>query len=91
MQSGGDPTSLLDAFVRTANEYRGTKERLRLYWSFTERLAEDGDLPFKRTDMHDFFKRVEEEGFPAVHHSTRYEEAYHPAYRVIKQDFLETL
>jgi hypothetical protein len=41
--------------------------------------------------MHDFFKRVEEEGFPAVHHSTRYEEAYHPAYRVIKQDFLETL
>ncbi len=91
MQSGGDTSSLLNAFVRTANEHRGTTERLRLYWSFAERLAEDGHLPFKQTDMRGFFKRMEEDGFPAVHHSTRYENAYHPAYRVIKQDFLETL
>jgi hypothetical protein len=91
IQSGGDPSSLLDAFVRTANEYRGTREMLWLYWSFAERLAEDGELSFERADMQAFFKRVEEEDFPAVHHSTRYENAYHPAYRVIKQDYLETL
>lgn len=88
IQSGGDPSSLLDAFVRTANEYRGTTERLRLYWSFAERMAEDGQLPFERTDMRAFFKLVEEDEFPAVHHSTRYENAYHPAYRVIKQEYL---
>lgn len=91
IQSGGDPISLLDAFVRTANEHHGTTENLYLYWSFAERMAEDGDLPFERTEMRDFFKRVEQDGFPAVHHSTRYEEAYHPAYRVIKQDYVETL
>jgi hypothetical protein len=81
----------LDAFVRTANEYRGTTERLWLYWSFAERLAEDGELPFKRADMRAFFKLAEEDEFPAVHHSTLYEDAYHPAYRVIKQKYLDTL
>jgi hypothetical protein len=91
IQSGGDPSSLLDVFVRTANEHRGTTERLWLYWSFAERLAEDGELPFERTDMRAFFKLVEKDAFPAVHHSTRYENAYHPAYRVIKQDYLDTL
>jgi len=91
IQSGGDPSSLLDAFVRTANEYRGTTERLWSYWSFAERLAEEGELPFERTDMRTFFKLVQEDDFPAVHHSTRYENAYHPAYRVIKQDYLDIL
>ena len=89
IRSGGDPAPVLEAFVRTANEYRGTTERLWLYWSFAERLAKGGELPFERSDMKEFFKLVEKEGFPAVHHSTRYENAYHPAYRVIKQVYLE--
>jgi hypothetical protein len=91
IQIGGDPSSLLGAFVRTANEYRGTIERLRLYWSFAERMAADGELPFERTDMRAFLKLVEEDEFPAVHHSPHYENAYHPAYRVIKQEYLESL
>ena len=90
IQSGGDPSSLLDAFIRTANEYRGTRELLWLYWSFAERLAEAGELPFKQDDMQAFYKRVEEGGFPAVHHTSRYEEAYRPAYRVIKQEYLDS-
>jgi hypothetical protein len=88
IQSGGDPSSLLDAFVRTANEYRGTEERLRDHWSLTERMAEDGELPFEVSQMRAFIEKAEGDGFPAVHHSTRYEEAYHPAYRVIKREFL---
>lgn len=91
IQSGGDPPSLLDAFIRTANEYRGTRKMLWLYWSFAERLAEDGELPFELDDMQAFFKRVEKDGFPAVHHSSCYENSYCPAYRVIKQEYLETL
>jgi hypothetical protein len=90
IQSGGNPSSLLDAFVRTANEYRGTIENMWSYWSFAERLAENGELPFKRPDMRAFFKLVEEDDFPAVHHSNRYENAYHPAYRVIKLAYLDT-
>jgi hypothetical protein len=54
-------------------------------------LAEDGGLPFEQDDMQAFFRRVEEDDFPAVHHSSRYEDTYRPAYRVIKQEFLETL
>lgn len=35
--------------------------------------------------------QMEKDGFPAVHHSTRYDEAYHPAYRVIKLEYLSNL
>jgi hypothetical protein len=91
IRSGGDPPSLLNAFVRTASEYRGKREMLWLYWSFAERLAEDGELPFKQDDMQAFYKRVEEDDFPAVHHSSRYEDAYRPAYRVIKKEYLEII
>jgi hypothetical protein len=91
IQSGGDPSSLLDAFVRTGNEYRGTEERLRDHWSLAVRMAEDGELPFEPLQMGAFLEKMERDGFPAIHHSTRYEEAYHPAYRVIKQEYLESL
>jgi hypothetical protein len=88
IQGGGDPSSLLNAFVRTANEYRGTEERLLDHWFFAEQMAEDGELPFEPSQMRAFIKKLEKDGFPAVHHSTRYEEAYHPAYRVIKREYL---
>ena len=54
-------------------------------------LAEDGELPFEQDEMQAFFKQVEENDFPVVHHSSSYEDAYRPAYRVIKQEYLETL
>jgi hypothetical protein len=45
-------------------------------------------LPFEPSQMRTFLEKMGRDGFPAVHHSTRYEEAYHPAYRVIKQEYL---
>ncbi len=84
---GGDPTVLLTAFIRTAKEYKGIWAHFRRYWSYVERMAMVGELPFARDEPERFFVKMEAEGFPVVHHSMAYRAAYQPAYRVIARDF----
>lgn len=85
---GGDPSKLLTAFIRTANEYRGIWAHLRRYWSYVERMAMAEELPFTQDELERFFVKMEAEGFPIAHHSTAYRADYHPAYRVIAREFL---
>jgi hypothetical protein len=84
----GDRSALITAFVRTANEYKGSDCQLRRYWSYAERMAADGELPFRYAALERFFAQMQEQGLPAVHHSATYASAYHPAYRVIIYELL---
>jgi len=88
LAGGGDATELLDAFMRTSNEFRGSHERLRSYWATAEALAADGSLPVSRADTEAFGRRMEGAGYPAVHHSAAYGAAYLPAYRVVARAYL---
>lgn len=88
LAAAGDATDLLDAFVRTANGFRGSHERLRSSWATVEGLVEDGSLPFSRSDARAFGRRMADAGFAAVHHSAAYGAAYRPAYRVVARAFL---
>jgi hypothetical protein len=83
LHRGGNPDSLLDAFIQTANKYRGSKELLRKCWVHARRMASEGRLPFKIQDMDEFMAEMEKQSLPAVHHSSQYEEAYQPSYRVV--------
>jgi hypothetical protein len=85
--AGGDCYALLEAFLRTARDYRGDVERLVRAEKHLEMMAEVGAFPFRRKDVAEFFEQMAGRGYPAVHHSTIYEEAYHPAYRVIARDY----
>jgi hypothetical protein len=86
--SGGDPNTLLRAFVGTANTFVGSPDTLRQYWSTARAMATEGLLPFPRAEMDTFFARMEADAFPAVHHSGAYEAAYRPAYRVVAASLL---
>ncbi len=86
--SGGDHLALLNAFIRTANKYQGAWALLRRFWSFLDRMAASGELPFAWDELEGFFAKMEAKRFPAMHHSKAYQAAYHPAYRVIVHDFL---
>jgi len=88
LAAGGDASGLLDAFVRTANGFRGSHERLRSAWATVEALAADGSLPVSRTETEAFGRRMNDAGHPAVHHSAAYGAAYRPAYRVVARRFL---
>jgi len=78
---GGDPESLLTAFVRTANEFHGDKQTLKNYWDIATRLE-----VFPSAALDDFIQSMK--GYPAVHHSAIYTRRYRPAYRVILQKYL---
>ncbi|MEN6369767.1 MAG: hypothetical protein ABFD77_08735 [Thermotogota bacterium] len=80
-----DPELLLEAFVRTAEEFRGLHGRIDAGLAEAGRLAREGRLPFTETDIALLSARMRAEGFPAVHHSDVYVAEYHPAYRVISR------
>jgi hypothetical protein len=88
LAAGGDLAELLEAFVRTAREYRGTEATLRRYWRYAQHMAAAGLLPFGCEALRVFFVDMRAEGFPAVHHSDTYAKTYRPAYRVIVHRFL---
>jgi hypothetical protein len=85
---GFDPDSLLEAFVRTALEFRGLPERIAAGLTEAARLAHDGRLAFPEDDLVRLLGRVQAAGLPAVHHTTAFTSHYRPAYRVVAREFL---
>ena len=88
LAGGGDVAKLLEAFVRTANEFRGSSEWLVSCWAGVEAMVAAGVLPFAGADARAFGRRMAAAGYPAVHHSAAYAAAYRPAYRVVARELL---
>jgi hypothetical protein len=84
----GDPEKLLQAFLRTAHECKGSVDQLKRYWASVVDLAAGGQIPFHPDDLRRFLESMEHVGFPAVHHSAQYKAAYQPSYRVVASEFL---
>lgn len=80
--AGHAPNLLLDAFVRTANEYHGDVRLLEGFWQAAIFLSN-----FPIEEMEEFFRSMKEQNYPAVHHSSEYQKLYHPAYRVVAVAF----
>jgi hypothetical protein len=80
---GGAPETLLDAFLRTANEYRGDLQVLKDCWNTASAMQ-----CFPSAEMDDFIQSMQAQNYPAVHHSAEYERLYRPAYRVIWRKFI---
>lgn len=89
LRAGKNPETLLRAFFQTANEWRGSPEKLKVYGAGAARLAQAGIGSIRQEEIEAFFAKMEEQDFPAVHHSEIYERLYRPAYRVVARQFLE--
>jgi hypothetical protein len=88
VRRGLDPELLLNAFVRTAQEFHGSQRLLEARQEAAVRLARQGMLDLDVDEIFTFFSRMRANGFPAVHHSRAYQEHYRPAYRVIALAYL---
>ena len=77
-----DPELLLNAFLRTSTEYHKEARLLEQYWSATVLAG-----LFPTVEMDDFFRDMRAKNFPAVHHSSEYNQLYRPAYRVVAAAF----
>jgi hypothetical protein len=89
LAANGSPQSLLQAFLRSTDSPYGSLARLQAYWAWSVKLAGKGFIPLDPAELEAFFEARRAEGFPAVHHSPAYQQAYRPAYRVVLAKFFE--
>lgn len=81
-----DPETLFSAFIRTAREFKGSEDKLQIYCSWFIHMKDRDQLPDKFRNIETLFKDMLSSGYPAVHHSSIYRNAYSPAYRVIAEE-----
>ena len=87
-ETGLAPETLFRLFVLSAEEPSGGTAALEEKLAALLSLAEAGKLPFPLEETAAAVETWRKAGFPACHHSERFREAYHPAYRVIGREFL---
>lgn len=82
------PLVVLNAFLLTAEGYRGSPALLEEYTAQAVDWAQHGGSGCDPQALQEFFKRMHEGGYPAVHHSEVYNREYSPAYRVVAIQYL---
>ncbi|MEO0107700.1 MAG: hypothetical protein ABIK62_00815 [candidate division WOR-3 bacterium] len=87
-KAGLEPELLLQGFLRTAQGFKRSTDRLLGYAQIAEQLAREGRLSFAARQVRDYFERMMVRGYPAGHHSEQYAQEYRPAYRVVGREWL---
>ncbi len=86
-----DPKVLLATFIKTAEEFKGSKDTLENYLDATVEMAEKGELKLNVNEMKKYFEKMKRDNYPAVHHSKKYASLYSPAYRVVDIKYIPFL
>jgi hypothetical protein len=89
--AGHDLDKLANAFVQTAATYSGSRDKLAKFCACLGDLADAGGIPFSRAEVGTYFDEIVAQGYPVVRHSEDYRTAYHPAYRVVDLQLLESV
>lgn len=87
LASGGDPEYLLQAFIRTANEFHGSTAALAACGEEMIQMAQAGQLTLEAQSIQQYFAEQQVLGYPAAHHSIIYQAHYRPAYRVVSKAY----
>lgn len=88
IKGGGDVDELFIAMMKSSVHLRPSTDNLESYWQIIVSMAEKKLIPFDKIELIEFFKQMKEADYPAVHHSEGYNQANHPAYRVILREYL---
>jgi hypothetical protein len=86
--AGFDPEVLVEAMFRTSATIKPSEKRLEANLRSIQDLVADGRIPFELRELLPYIEQQRVSGYPAVHHSAEYMQAYHPAYRVVLRAFL---
>lgn len=89
LNKGFDPNLLLDAFIKTANNFKGKANDFKMYWKAAEKLAKSNKFKFTSEELNAFFEEQSKNKLHAIHHSREYELEYKPAYRVIDSQYMQ--
>jgi uridine kinase len=80
-------TTLNRFFVNTANENKGTVRGFEEKLAAFRQCCADGELPYPAEELDAYIESYKAQGYPPVHHSDAYRDAYTPAYRVVKAEY----
>jgi hypothetical protein len=85
-------SALIHPFLMTAKLASGTRAELEATWQAFSQLCHPGKLAvFDTTGLHQFTQLLEQQGYPALHHSETYRRLYQPAYRLISASLIPQL
>jgi hypothetical protein len=79
----GNQEKLLELMNKTTKTIKPSVEYLKHLWKEAEDLAFEGKIPFHKKEMQEYFKQLEKQNFPPVHHSKAVFKNYHPSYRIV--------
>jgi hypothetical protein len=83
--NGGDSDQLLDAFVASANLERASTRRMDVVLSLATSYVQCAGRGELAPELKILCAELADKGYPAIHHSEPYVEAYNPAYRVVDE------
>jgi len=91
VEKGLSPETLGKLFVLSSKKESGSLPALNEKLEALPLLAANGQIPFAKQDILAAIVRWREAGFPACHHSEQFRKRYHPAYRVIAEEYVRCL
>ncbi len=91
LQDGLRPETLTRLFCLSAQEVPEGKAQLEQTLAIAAQMVKDGTLPLDAQEFDRALAQWRAAGFPAVHHSQAFRQAYAPAYRVIANRFADFL
>ena len=78
-----DDKALIEAFAATANDVRGDPEQMDVALELVVDWLKTENRHDLANALHTRARELKKQGYPAIHHSAAYVEAYQPAYRVV--------
>ena len=85
------PEVMAEYFCLSAKVEPDGRERLLEKIAVARELILDEVIPLSLSDFDELHQKWRDAGYPAIHHSESFREAYRPAYRVIANEYLKHL
>ena len=79
---------LAELFCLSAKAEPEGRERLEEKLGIIRELIYEGKIPFSISELESLLDEWRSAGYPAIRHSEAFRKAYHPAYRVIANEYL---
>lgn len=85
---GRTPEQLGAAFIRSAALHKGSLDSFLEKLELLRQTVLDGHFAFTLEELDCYLSQYKQAGYPMVSHSSRYRDAYHPAYRIVLKSVL---
>ncbi|MCY4672620.1 MAG: hypothetical protein OXD43_02445 [Bacteroidetes bacterium] len=89
--AGGRSDELFRIFLQTANQETELSNGFERYWQSLREAARKRMIAVRVDALDSLYSIMSAGGFPAIHHSERYSELYHPAYRVVSYELVRDM